>query len=49
MIFNLFVGVVVNNVEEADKENRPSPEEVKLAQVQKELEEIKALLKDQKE
>ncbi|TFE02972.1 ion transporter [Jeotgalibacillus salarius] len=49
VIFNLFVGVVVNNVEEADKENRPSPEEVKLAQVQKELEEIKALIKSQKE
>ncbi|MDZ5711898.1 ion transporter [Jeotgalibacillus haloalkalitolerans] len=44
VIFNLFVGVIVNNVEEADKENRPSPEEVKLAEVQKELAEIKALL-----
>ncbi len=48
VIFNLFVGVVVNNVEEADRENRPSPEEIKLAQVQKELEEIKALLKTKK-
>ncbi|KIL48814.1 cation transporter [Jeotgalibacillus alimentarius] len=49
VFFNLFVGVIVNNVEEADKENRPSPEEVKLSQVQKELEEIKAMIKNQKE
>ncbi|MUV37566.1 Sodium channel protein type 11 subunit alpha [Lentibacillus sp. JNUCC-1] len=46
VIFNLFVGVVVNNVEEANAEENLSPTEVKLAEVQKELEEIKQLLKE---
>ncbi|MGM8213190.1 ion transporter [Virgibacillus sp. W0430] len=44
VIFNLFVGVVVNNVEEANQEEQPSPTDIKLEKVQKELEEIKRLL-----
>ncbi|MDG5470486.1 ion transporter [Jeotgalibacillus sp. ET6] len=47
VIFNLFVGVVVTNVEEANQAEKPSPEEVKLVQVQKELEEIKRMLQEQ--
>ncbi|TFE03324.1 ion transporter [Jeotgalibacillus sp. R-1-5s-1] len=46
VIFNLFVGVVVNNVEEASQEENPSPADLKLIEVQKELAEIKQLLKD---
>ncbi|WP_404456078.1 ion transporter [Oceanobacillus kapialis] len=45
VIINLFVGVIVNNVEEAHREETPSPTDLKLAEVQKELAEIKALLK----
>ncbi|WP_026907898.1 ion transporter [Paucisalibacillus globulus] len=45
VIINLFVGVIVNNVEEASREETPSPTDIKLAEVQKELAEIKALLK----
>ncbi|KIL47916.1 ion transporter [Jeotgalibacillus campisalis] len=48
VIFNLFVGVVVTNVEEANQAENPSPTEVKINEVQKELEEIKKLLQDQK-
>ncbi|PPA71834.1 ion transporter [Jeotgalibacillus proteolyticus] len=47
VIFNLFVGVVVTNVEEANAEENPSPTERKLIEVQKELEEIKQLIKSQ--
>ncbi|MEW9501762.1 ion transporter [Jeotgalibacillus marinus] len=47
VIFNLFVGVVVTNVEEANQAENPSPTEIKLNQVQEELEEIKQLLRDQ--
>ncbi|WP_042221232.1 ion transporter [Oceanobacillus manasiensis] len=45
VIVNLFVGVIVNNVEEAHREETPSPTDIKLAEVQKELAEIKSLLK----
>lgn len=45
VIVNLFVGVIVNNVEEANREESPSPTDIKLAEVQKELAEIKELLK----
>lgn len=44
VIINLFVGVIVNNVEEAFKEEKPTPTDIKLEQVQKELQEIKRLL-----
>ncbi|MBM7571168.1 ion transporter [Aquibacillus albus] len=44
VIFNLFVGVIVNNVEDAHKEDTPSPTDIKLAEVQTELQEIKRLL-----
>lgn len=47
VIFNLFVGVVVTNVEEANAKENPSPTEIKLNQVQEELNEIKQLLKEQ--
>ncbi|NBJ70288.1 MULTISPECIES: ion transporter [Clostridia] len=49
VIINLFVGVVVNNVEEASKDETPSPTDIKLAEVQKELAEIKQLLQKQKD
>ncbi len=49
VIVNLFVGVIVNNVEEANREETPSPTDVKLAEVQKELAEIKSLLKRRNE
>ncbi len=45
VIINLFVGVIVNNVEEASREETPSPTDIKLAEVQQELAEIKQLLK----
>ncbi|MDY7045948.1 MAG: ion transporter [Bacillota bacterium] len=48
VIVNLFVGVVVNNVEEASREDSPSPTDMKLAEVQKELKEIKKLLEKNK-
>lgn len=44
VIFNLFVGVIVNNVEEANKEGKPSPTEVKLDEVQRELRDLKELM-----
>ncbi|MCM3398485.1 MULTISPECIES: ion transporter [Oceanobacillus] len=44
VIINLFVGVVVNNVEEANREETPSPTDEKLAEMQKELQDIKKLL-----
>lgn len=44
VIINLFVGVVVNNVEEANREETPSPTDEKLAEMQKELQDIKRLL-----
>lgn len=44
VIVNLFIGVIVNNVEEANREESPSPTDIKLAEVQKELAEIKELL-----
>lgn len=46
VIINLFVGVVVNNVEEASREETPSPTDLKLEEMEKELKEIKALLKE---
>lgn len=46
VIINLFVGVIVNNVEEASREETPTPTDIKLAEVQKELKEIKKLLKE---
>ncbi|RFA34259.1 voltage-gated sodium channel [Virgibacillus dokdonensis] len=49
VIVNLFVGVVVNNVEEANREESPSPTDIKLAELQKELAEIKQLLRKQKD
>ncbi|MUK88644.1 ion transporter [Ornithinibacillus sp. L9] len=45
VIVNLFVGVVVGNVEEANREETPTPTDIKLEEVQKELHEIKQLLK----
>ncbi|SHG01364.1 ion transporter [Ornithinibacillus halophilus] len=45
VIVNLFVGVVVGNVEEANREETPTPTDIKLEEVQKELQEIKQLLK----
>lgn len=46
VIINLFVGVIVNNVEEASREETPTPTDIKLAEVQEELKEIKQLLKE---
>ncbi|MEN2767107.1 ion transporter [Ornithinibacillus xuwenensis] len=46
VIINLFVGVIVNNVEEASREETPSPTDMKLAEMQKELEEIKKLIQN---
>ncbi|MGM8363908.1 ion transporter [Virgibacillus sp. W0181] len=46
VIFNLFVGVIVNNVEEANQEGQPSPTDLKLEKMQKELEEIKQMLRN---
>ncbi|SET53404.1 voltage-gated sodium channel [Oceanobacillus limi] len=46
VIVNLFVGVVVGNVEEANREETPSPTDIKLDEVQKELQEVKELLKE---
>ncbi|WP_077624090.1 ion transporter [Sediminibacillus massiliensis] len=45
VIFNLFVGVIVNNVEEANKADHPNPTDVRLDKVQKELAELKEMLK----
>lgn len=47
VIINLFVGVVVNNVEEASREESPSPTDIKLEKMEKDLKEIKKLLKQQ--
>ncbi|MBP1970276.1 voltage-gated sodium channel [Virgibacillus natechei] len=44
VIINLLVGVIVNNVEEAHREDSPSPTDLKLAEMQKEMQEIKQLL-----
>ncbi|MBY7144959.1 ion transporter [Virgibacillus sp. NKC19-3] len=44
VIINLLVGVIVNNVEEAHREDTPSPTDLKLAEMQKEMQEIKRLL-----
>lgn len=49
VIINLFVGVVVNNVEEAAREEQPTPTDIKLAEVQYELREIKRLLEKKAE
>lgn len=49
VIVNLFVGVVVNNVEEASREEKPTPTDIKLAEVQKELQDIKRLLEKKAE
>ncbi|MFD2043639.1 ion transporter [Ornithinibacillus salinisoli] len=46
VIVNLFVGVVVGNVEEANREETPTPTDIKLEELQEELKEIKQLLKD---
>ncbi|WP_152655131.1 ion transporter [Oceanobacillus sp. CFH 90083] len=46
VIVNLFVGVIVNNVEEANRENQPTPTDLKLEAMENELKEIKALLKE---
>ncbi|WP_157052526.1 ion transporter [Ornithinibacillus contaminans] len=46
VIINLFVGVIVNNVEEASREETPTPTDKKLAELQQELAEIKELLKN---
>ncbi|WP_163969385.1 ion transporter [Oceanobacillus halotolerans] len=46
VIINLFVGVVVNNVEEASREETPSPTDIKLDEVQQELKELKKMLED---
>ncbi|GGA83136.1 ion transporter [Ornithinibacillus halotolerans] len=48
VIINLFVGVIVNNVEEASREETPSPTDIKLAELQQELAEIKRLLENKK-
>lgn len=48
VIFNLFVGVVVTNVEEANQAENPSPTDLKLMEVQNELKEIKQMLKERK-
>ena len=48
VIINLFVGVIVNNVEEAFHEEKPTPTDIKLEEVQKELQEIKQLLAEKK-
>ncbi|CDQ38151.1 MULTISPECIES: ion transporter [Virgibacillus] len=48
VIVNLFVGVVVNNVEEANREDTPSPTDIKLTELQAELQEVKELLKEKK-
>ncbi|RKQ33509.1 ion transporter [Oceanobacillus halophilus] len=48
VIINLFVGVIVGNVEEAAREEQPTPTDIKLAEVQEELREIKQLLKNNK-
>ncbi len=44
VIINLFVGVVVGSVEEASREEKPTPTDIKLEEVQNELQEIKRLL-----
>ncbi|MFD1066411.1 ion transporter [Oceanobacillus locisalsi] len=49
VIVNLFVGVIVNNVEEANREEEPSPTDRKLEEMDKELKEIKALLNERSE
>lgn len=49
VIVNLFVGVVVNNVEEANREETPTPTDIKLEEMNKELKEMKALLKEKLE
>jgi voltage-gated sodium channel len=46
IIVNLFVGVVVNNVEEAARAEQPTPTDLKLKEVQEELKEIKQMLKE---
>ncbi|WP_042143208.1 ion transporter [Paucisalibacillus sp. EB02] len=46
VIINLFVGVIVNNVEEASREETPSPTDIKLGELQKEINEIKKLLEN---
>ncbi|WP_337017050.1 ion transporter [Oceanobacillus massiliensis] len=49
VIINLFVGVVVNNVEEASREEKPTPTDIKLEEVQNELKDIKRLLEKKTE
>lgn len=49
IIINLFVGVIVNNVGEVYREEEPSPTDIKLAEVQNELKEIKKLLEKKSE
>ncbi|PAV31565.1 voltage-gated sodium channel [Virgibacillus profundi] len=49
VIVNLFVGVIVNNVEEANREETPSPTDIKLAEVQQELQAIKKILENKAE
>ncbi|MEC5424016.1 ion transporter [Virgibacillus sp. C22-A2] len=44
VIFNLLIGVIVNNMEEAEEEKKPTSADLKLIEVQKELQEIKQLL-----
>lgn len=48
VIINLFVGVIVNNVEEAARIEQPSPTDLKLEEVQKKLRDIKAYLAEKK-
>lgn len=48
IIINLFVGVVVNNVQEAAKDEEVDPMKIKLNEVQAELKEIRKLLEKEK-
>ncbi|WP_212926559.1 ion transporter [Oceanobacillus sp. J11TS1] len=45
VIVNLFVGVIVNNVEEASREETPTPTDKKLEEMDREIKEMKDLLK----
>ncbi|MRH43736.1 ion transporter [Aquibacillus halophilus] len=44
VIFNLLIGVIVTDVEKANREETPSPTDLKLIELQTELQEIKQLL-----
>ncbi|WP_226035577.1 ion transporter [Aquibacillus saliphilus] len=48
VIFNLLIGVIVTDVEKANNEDSPSPTDVKLNELQAELQEIKQVLQNNK-